>query len=172
MSISKRDVSREVESVFTALAKARVRKDMDPEVLKSSQYLDRKLEAHLKLDWYNEQAVKSEARRQANQPPDWICLLLQRDRDARRAWQLLKAVQTSGWGGSSSKPKPAKGQLQNPEKEAYVDSAALAESKLELQEERAAQGLSNEPTPSFEVEEVDDWETLDDLPGDEPTETA
>lgn len=42
--------------------------------------------------------------------------------------------------------------------EAYVDSAALAESKLELQEERAAQGLSTEPTPSFEVEEVDDWE--------------
>lgn len=42
--------------------------------------------------------------------------------------------------------------------EAYVDSAALAESKLELQEERAAQGLSNEPTPAFEVEEVDDWE--------------
>lgn len=42
--------------------------------------------------------------------------------------------------------------------EAYVDSAALAESKLELQEERAAQGLSNEPTPVFEVEEVDDWE--------------
>lgn len=33
-----------------------------------SQYLDKKLEAHLKLDWYNEQAVKSEARRQANQP--------------------------------------------------------------------------------------------------------
>ena len=32
------------------------------------QYLDSKLEAHLKLDWYNEQAVKSEARRQANQP--------------------------------------------------------------------------------------------------------
>ncbi|CAM9237047.1 unnamed protein product, partial [Pylaiella littoralis] len=31
-------------------------------------YLDKKLEAHLKLDWYNEQAVKSEARRQANQP--------------------------------------------------------------------------------------------------------
>lgn len=48
--------------------------------------------------------------------PDWICLLLQRDRDARRAWQLLKAVQTTGWGGSASKPKPAKGQLQNPEK--------------------------------------------------------
>lgn len=48
--------------------------------------------------------------------PDWICLLLQRDRDARRAWQLLKAVQTSGWGGSSAKPKPVKGQLQNPEK--------------------------------------------------------
>ncbi|CAM9237125.1 unnamed protein product, partial [Pylaiella littoralis] len=90
--------------------------------------------------------------------PDWICLLLQRDRDARRAWQLLKAVQTSGWGGSASKPKPAKGQLQNPEKEAYVDSAAVAESKLELQEERAAQGLSTEPTPAFEVEEVDDWE--------------
>lgn len=42
--------------------------------------------------------------------------------------------------------------------EAYVDSAALAESKLELQEERAAQGLSTEPTPAFEVEEVDDWE--------------
>ena len=42
--------------------------------------------------------------------------------------------------------------------EAYVDSAALAESKLELQEERAAQGLSTEPTPTFEVEEVDDWE--------------
>lgn len=39
-----------------------------------------------------------------------------------------------------------------------MDSAALAESKLELQEERAAQGLSNEPTPSFEVDEVDDWE--------------
>lgn len=34
----------------------------------SPQYLDSKLEAHLKLDWYNEQAVKSEARRQANQP--------------------------------------------------------------------------------------------------------
>lgn len=34
----------------------------------SNQYLDKKLEAHLKLDWYNEQAVKSEARRQANQP--------------------------------------------------------------------------------------------------------
>lgn len=33
-----------------------------------NQYLDKKLEAHLKLDWYNEQAVKSEARRQANQP--------------------------------------------------------------------------------------------------------
>lgn len=48
--------------------------------------------------------------------PDWICLLLQRDRDARRAWQLLKGVQTSGWGGSSSKPKPAKGKLQTPEK--------------------------------------------------------
>ena len=32
------------------------------------QYLDKKLDAHLKLDWYNEQAVKSEARRQANQP--------------------------------------------------------------------------------------------------------
>lgn len=32
------------------------------------QYLDSKLESHLKLDWYNEQAVKSEARRQANQP--------------------------------------------------------------------------------------------------------
>eukprot|EP00903_Cladosiphon_okamuranus_P010774 g10180.t1 len=149
MSISKRDVSREVESVFTALAKARVRKDMDPEVLKSSQYLDKKLVQHLKLDWYNEQAVKSEARRQANQPPDWICLLLQRDRDARRAWQLLKSVQTTGWGGSASKPKPAKGQPQNPEKEAYVDSAALAESKLELQEERAAQGLSAEPTPAL-----------------------
>lgn len=42
--------------------------------------------------------------------------------------------------------------------EAYVDSAALAESQLELQEERAALGLSNEPTPSFEVDEVDDWE--------------
>ncbi len=42
--------------------------------------------------------------------------------------------------------------------EAYVDSAALAESQLELQEERAAQGLSAEPTPAFEVEEVDDWE--------------
>lgn len=39
-----------------------------------------------------------------------------------------------------------------------MDSAALAESKLELQEERAAQGLSTEPTPAFEVEEVDDWE--------------
>lgn len=153
--------------MFSALAKARVRKDMDPEVLKSSQYLDSKLESHLKLDWYNEQAVKSEARRQANQPPDWICLLLQRDRDARRAWQLLKAVHTSGWGGSSSKPKPAKGQLQNPEKEAYVDSAALAESELELQQERAAKGLSAEPAPTFEVDEVDDWETLDELPGDE-----
>lgn len=57
--------------------------------------------------------------------PDWICLLLQRDRDARRAWQLLKAVQTSGWGGSSSKPKPAKGQLQNPEKVRRVLSAAV-----------------------------------------------
>lgn len=42
--------------------------------------------------------------------------------------------------------------------EAYVDSAALAESQLELEEERAAQGLSNEPAPSFEVDEVDDWE--------------
>lgn len=39
-----------------------------------------------------------------------------------------------------------------------MDSAALAESQLELEEERAAQGLSNEPAPSFEVEEVDDWE--------------
>ncbi|CAM9739007.1 unnamed protein product, partial [Sphacelaria rigidula] len=132
----------------------------------SPQYLSSKLESHLKLDWYNEQAVKSEAHRQANQPPDWICLLLQRDRDARRAWQVLKAVHTSGWGGSS-KPKPAKGQLQNPQKEAYVDSAALAESELELQQERAAKGLSTEPAPSFEVEEVDDWETLDDLPGDQ-----
>lgn len=42
--------------------------------------------------------------------------------------------------------------------EAYVDSAALAESQRELQEERTALGLSNEPAPSFEVEEVDDWE--------------
>lgn len=42
--------------------------------------------------------------------------------------------------------------------EAYVDSAALAESQRELQEERAALGLDNEPAPSFEVEEVDDWE--------------
>lgn len=59
--------------------------------------------------------------------PDWICLLLQRDRDARRAWQLLKAVQTSGWGGSASKPKPVKGQLQNPEKvrDYYYSSAGF-----------------------------------------------
>lgn len=34
----------------------------------SPQYLSSKLESHLKLDWYNEQAVKSEAHRQANQP--------------------------------------------------------------------------------------------------------
>lgn len=38
------------------------------ELPRTYQYLDKKLEAHLKLDWYNEQAVKSEARRQANQP--------------------------------------------------------------------------------------------------------
>ena len=44
------------------------------------------------------------------------------------------------------------------EQEAYVDSAALAESQLELQEERAALGLSNDPTPAIEVDEVDDWE--------------
>lgn len=37
-------------------------------VKRRNQYLDKKLVAHLKLDWYNEQAVKSEARRQANQP--------------------------------------------------------------------------------------------------------
>lgn len=39
------------------------------------QYLNSKLESQLKLDWYNEQAVKSEARRQANQP---VRLLLRR----------------------------------------------------------------------------------------------
>lgn len=39
-----------------------------------------------------------------------------------------------------------------------MDSAALAESQLELQEERAALGLSNDPTPAIEVDEVDDWE--------------
>lgn len=39
-----------------------------PTSLLNNQYLDSKLESHLKLDWYNEQAVKSEARRQANQP--------------------------------------------------------------------------------------------------------
>lgn len=39
-----------------------------------------------------------------------------------------------------------------------MDSAALAESQLELQEERAALGLSNDPAPAIEVEEVDDWE--------------
>lgn len=39
-----------------------------------------------------------------------------------------------------------------------MDSAALAESELELQQERAAKGLSAEPAPTFEVDEVDDWE--------------
>ena len=34
----------------------------------------------------------------------------------------------------------------------------MAESQLELQEERAALGLSNDPTPAIEVDEVDDWE--------------
>lgn len=44
------------------------------------QYLDSKLEPHLKLDWYNDQAVKSEARRQANQPvridDQWATVIL------------------------------------------------------------------------------------------------
>lgn len=39
-----------------------------------------------------------------------------------------------------------------------MDSAALAETQLELQEKRAALGLGNDPIPTFQAEEVDDWE--------------